>query len=150
MCQVKERAPRCVLSLSLSRSCPALPCPAPACPGQARPSRQDIEDLPVVDGVGQLVVLLPRRHGPLPGAAVDEGVGVLQRRPAGRAHHGGRRRKEPGRPSPPHRAGGAALRGAGRPRCRCGSALVWASGAHSPRNGGNVVCCLVDFSSQNE
>lgn len=60
------------------------PPPTPARP----PCRQDIEDLPVVDGVGQLVVLLPRRHGPLPRAAVDERVGVLQRHAAARAHHG--------------------------------------------------------------
>lgn len=56
----------------------------PACP----PLPQDIEDLPVVDGVRQVVVLLAGRHGALPGAAVDERVRVLQRR-CPRAHHGG-------------------------------------------------------------
>lgn len=129
---------RCAALRKAERSCtarpgPALPCAAgPAAP--ALPSRQDIEDLPVVDGVGQLLVLLPRRHRPLPRAAVDERVGVLQRRPAARAraHHGcggAAGRKEPGRRSGPHRERRRVLGGAGPAGASpCDSALLRARG----------------------
>lgn len=55
------------------------PLPRPQAPGTLpRPAAADIEDLACIDAVGNLLVLLARRHRPLPRALVDEGVGILQ------------------------------------------------------------------------